>query len=210
MKNWYTDYPKGDRRIIEVLKRLTGIDVAPEGRALPIHHPDLFNYPFIYSVRGPARWYFPRLTPGGCANTSTGAGFWMIDDFWGSFEWRNFETQIKKVVPEYQIVDLPLHHPIFHSLFDINRKLMPVPNSGYAYCKGCDAWEQDGHKPFARSVFDPNGRLLIFINGNTDLMDAAEWSDDPAYPGTFLGLFLQGLCECRDLHDDALRGRIQE
>jgi len=49
LKNWYTDYPKGDRQLIHVLGRLTGLDVAPEERALPIHHPDLFNYPMIYS-----------------------------------------------------------------------------------------------------------------------------------------------------------------
>src|SRR5689334_1172504 len=49
LKNWYTDYPKGDHQIIQMLSRLTGLDVSPEERALPIHHPDLFNYPMIYS-----------------------------------------------------------------------------------------------------------------------------------------------------------------
>src|SRR5262245_34593527 len=45
IKNWYTDYPTGDENLIHVLRRMTDIDVAPEGRAIPIHHPDIFNYP---------------------------------------------------------------------------------------------------------------------------------------------------------------------
>jgi len=31
----------------------------------------------------------------------------------------------------------------------------------------------------------PDGRLLVLINFNTDLMDASEWSDDPQYPSKF-------------------------
>lgn len=36
-----------------------------------------------------------------------------------------------------------------------------------------------------RGIFDENGRLLVFINFNTDLMDASEWADDPRYPEKF-------------------------
>ncbi len=32
-------------------------------------------------------------------------GFLMIGDFWGTYEWRNFEAEIKRVLPEYQFVD---------------------------------------------------------------------------------------------------------
>src|SRR5262249_13922373 len=49
IKNWYTDYPTGDENLIHVLHRMTDIDVAPETRCIPIQHPDLFNYPMIYS-----------------------------------------------------------------------------------------------------------------------------------------------------------------
>ena len=42
-------------------------------------------------------------------------GFLFIDDFWGSWEWRNFEREIGRVLPERRIVDLPIDHPLFHS-----------------------------------------------------------------------------------------------
>src|SRR5262245_13957632 len=48
-KNWYTDYPKGDRQLIEGLKRLTDLDIADQGRVVAINDPALFEYPFVYS-----------------------------------------------------------------------------------------------------------------------------------------------------------------
>jgi hypothetical protein len=48
-KNWYTDYPRADRNLILVLKRLTNIPIADGERAIPINDPDLFNYPLVYS-----------------------------------------------------------------------------------------------------------------------------------------------------------------
>src|SRR6266513_3019850 len=48
-KNWYTDYPRADRNLIAVLKRLTNINISEKERAIPINDPDLFNYPMVYS-----------------------------------------------------------------------------------------------------------------------------------------------------------------
>jgi hypothetical protein len=43
IKNWYTDYPTGDENLIRVLRRMVDIDIAPENRVIPIHHPDLYD-----------------------------------------------------------------------------------------------------------------------------------------------------------------------
>ena len=183
-KNWYTDYPKGDRQLIEILSRLTGMDVASEERAIPIRHPDLFNYPFVYSVEGgqmsleqhDARILREYLDRG---------GFWMIDDFWGTAEWQQFASAIEKVFPDRPREDVPLTHPVFHSFFDVN-EIVQVPNIGYAYCRAnCSTTEQDGDEPAVRGIFDDEGNLRVLINFNTDLMDTAEWADDPRYPHRF-------------------------
>ena len=42
-KNWYTDYPRADRNLIAVLKRLTNINIADKERVVPINDPDLFK-----------------------------------------------------------------------------------------------------------------------------------------------------------------------
>jgi len=184
IKNWYTDYPKGDRQLIEMLGRLTNLDIAPKERALPIHHPDLFNYPMIYSGeagqmrldKSDARILREYLQRG---------GFWMIDDFWGTVEWQTFEEQMAKVLPGADIVDIPLNHEIFHTEFDIEQ-IIQVPNIGYAWCQSrCQKWELDGYVPRVRGIFDKQGRLMVLINHNTDLMDASEWADEPLYPQRF-------------------------
>ncbi len=183
LKNWYTDYPTGDRNLIGILRRMTFIDVAPESRAIPIHHPDLFNYPMIYSCEA-GQMILDDSDANVLREYLMRGGFWMIDDFWGTFEWDNFEREMKKVFPSYAIRDIPLTHPIFHTVYDIDEK-MQVPNIGYAYTPGTPTWEQDGYEPYVRGVFDENKRLLVFIHHNTDLMDASEWSDDPLYPQRF-------------------------
>ena len=95
-KNWYTDFPKGDRQLIDILSRLTGVDVAAEERAIPVRHPDLFNYPFVYSVEGgqmSLEWSDARIL----REYLDRGGFWMIDDFWGQAEWGQFALAIEKV-----------------------------------------------------------------------------------------------------------------
>ena len=182
-KNWYTDYPEGDKTIVTVLKRITNIDVASEWRAIPINSPDLFKYPFLYSSEG-GQMILDDSDVDRMRKYLNRGGFWMTDDFWGSNEWDDFERQIKKIFPEREIVDFPLAHPIFHTVFDIE-KILQVPNIFYAYCGECPTWEQDGYKPQVKGIFNDNGDLMVVIFFNTDIMDAAEWADNPLYPHRF-------------------------
>jgi hypothetical protein len=183
IKNWYTDYPTGDVNLVRILRRVTGADVAPEPRVIPVHHPDLFRYPMIYSVEG-GQMILDDDDAVRLREYLTRGGFWMIDDFWGSIEWRDFEQQMKKVLPGGSIVDIPLNHPIFHTVHDIDRPIQ-TPSIAYAYNPGSPTWEQDGYHACIRGIFGEDGRLLVFITYNTDLMDASEWADDPHYPQKF-------------------------
>ena len=80
IKNWYTDYPTGDENLIHVLHRMTDIDVAPETRFIPIHHPDLFNYPLIYSSEA-GQMVSDESDAIILREYLTRGGFSMIDDF---------------------------------------------------------------------------------------------------------------------------------
>src|SRR5438132_10965284 len=48
-KNWYTHYPRADRHLIAVLKRLTHLNIADQERVVPINEPALLPYPLTYS-----------------------------------------------------------------------------------------------------------------------------------------------------------------
>lgn len=110
-------------------------------------------------------------------------GFLVVDDFWGTFEWQNFEMQIRRVLPEYPIVDLGADHPLMSAFYDLS-EILQVPNVRLGRSGG-RTWERDGYEPALRGIFDEHGRLMVVINWNTDLGDAWEWAEDPWYPIRF-------------------------
>ena len=86
---------------------------------------------------------------------------------------------MRRVLPEYRIVEIPSDHPIFNTVYKID-EIIQVPAIGNFY--GGRTWELDGYEAFARGIFDDKGRLMVVINGNTDLGDAWEWFERPEYP----------------------------
>lgn len=179
--SWAIDYPKADKQFLFGLRRLTLIDAYEGDNPVALSDPELHRYPFLYALEvGNMDMSEPEVS--GLRRYLQAGGFLFIDDFWGTWEWRNFESQIARALPDRPIVELPLEHPIFHVHYDIER-IVQVPNIGIKY--GGPTWEKDGIVPHVRGIFDEDGRLLVLINWNTDLGDAWEWVDDPYYPLEF-------------------------
>src|SRR5262245_41163683 len=44
LKNWYTDYPTGDRNLVRILRRVTDIDVSPQSNASISSRPQIDIY----------------------------------------------------------------------------------------------------------------------------------------------------------------------
>jgi hypothetical protein len=181
-KNWYTDYPKSDRTLIMGIKRLTNLNVADRERAVAVTDPELFRYPFLYTSE-PEQMVLSDKDAAIMREYLERGGFWMLDDFWGSFEWAAMEKVMKKILPTAEIKDIPRDHPIFHLFFDVD-KIMQIPSLAYVFNGGI-TWEQDGFEGECKGIFDDSGRLMVMINHNTDLGDAYEWADDPKYPNAF-------------------------
>ena len=177
--SWDTDFPKADLQLMYVLQRLAPyIDMYPNENAIRLDDPEVRRYPFLYAVE--VGWMSLTQTEiTGLRDYLLAGGFLIVDDFWGTWQWRNFELNIRRVLPDYPIVDLPLDHPIFTTYYEI-QELLQVPNVGNAQ-RG-RTWEQDGYDPHVRGIFDEHGRLMVLINFNTDLGDAWEWAEQPFYP----------------------------
>jgi len=182
IKNWYTDYPEGDQHLIWALNRLTHLNVAEHERAIAITDPELFRYPFLYTSE-PGQMLLTPEDAKIMREYLERGGFWMLDDFWGSFEWGNMVAEMKKVLPDAEIRDIPISHPLFHQFFDVDR-LKQVPSLAYTINGGI-THEQDGFDPECKGIWDENGRLMVVINHNTDLGDAYEHMDLPQYPYEF-------------------------
>jgi hypothetical protein len=180
--SWAVDYPKADVQFLIGLTRLTNIDAYGLENAVRLDDPGLRRYPFLYALEV-GYMALSESEVMGLRSYLLAGGFLVIDDFWGSYQWANFESEISRVLPGYAIVDLPADHPIRSSFYEID-ELLQVPNVRQGTMGG-RTWEQDGYEPALRGIFDEMGRLMVVINWNTDLGDAWEWAEDPWYPWRF-------------------------
>ena len=164
---WSHDYPRAERNFMKILQEITTLDpyTGPAGGAIvDIGSPELFNYPVSYMVE-PGFWTQTDEEAANLRAYLLKGGFMIFDDFRGG-DWTNFETQMRRVLPDVRMVELDLSHPIFHSFFDI----ATLEFKQY-YDRG---------KPLFIGAFqdnDPNKRLLFIANYNNDVGEYWEWSD---------------------------------
>jgi hypothetical protein len=177
--SWATDYPKGDRQFLVVLKRLVRLNAYDWENAVELTNPDLRRFPVLYAVEV-GRMDLTEEEVAGLRSYLDAGGFLIVDDFWGSREWAQFEYNMARVFPDRSIVDLPIEHPIFSAYYDIEQ-ILQVPNINNG-AGGYQTHERDGYVPYVRGITDDKGRLMVVINWNTDLGDAWEWAESPYYP----------------------------
>ena len=179
--SWATDYPKADQQFLVVLRRLTNLDALPYEHPVQLDDPELRRYPFIYTVEvGNMDLTDAEVTA--LRSYLLAGGFMVADDFWGDYEWENFAEQMRRVFPEYPIVEIPMDHPVLSAFYDVDEILM-VPNVGNARTGRYS--EQGARAAHCRGIFDENGRLMVVVNWNTDIGDAWEWAEQPDYPLQF-------------------------
>lgn len=177
---WATDFPSADNNFIVGLREWAGtnLKIASRPEQVAIMDDRLFDYPLIYFVE-PGFMELSTEQAARLREYILRGGFIFFDDFWGEYEWENVQEQFHKILPEYEIKDLPLTHPIFHSFLDVE-EVVQVPNIGNAQ-RGVTS-EKGGVVPYYMGIEDKNGRLVAFIARNSDLGDAWEWINDPRYP----------------------------
>ena len=181
---WAVDFPEADNNLIVGLREWAGtnLKIASRPDQIPIMDDRLFDYPLIYFVE-PG---FLELSPEQAARLReylNRGGFIYFDDFWGEYEWENVQEQFHRINPEFEIKDLPLSHPIFHSYLDVE-EVVQIPNIMNAI-RGGDTSEKGGIVPHYMGIEDKNGRMVAFISRNCDMGDAWEWINDPRYPAKY-------------------------
>jgi hypothetical protein len=118
-------------------------------------------------------------------------GFLWVDDYWGSYAWDVWASQIRKVFPasEYPIFDLPPDHPLYHTMFDL-KGVPQIPSIGFWRSGATSERGSDSARVNVRGIADANGRLMVFMTHNTDVSDSWEREgEDPAY---FFNFSVQG------------------
>lgn len=176
--SWAVDWPKADRQFLVVLRRLIAIDAFPCENIVALDDPNLRRFPFLYMLEVGRMGLTPPEVEGLRSYLEAG-GFLLIDDFWGSWQWENFEAEMRRILPQYRIVELPMDHAVFHMVYNV-KEILQVPSINNA--RAGRYWEQDGVTPFVRGIFNEKGRLIVGIVWNSDLGDAWEWAEQPDYP----------------------------
>jgi len=185
---WWTDFPDSDLNLSFRLQQMTSIKVDPDGRVLDLTDPDLFNYPWIYMVE-PGSLLLKEPEVQVLRKYLLNGGVLMADDFWGERQWDVFYREIKRVLPEREFVELPMEHPIFHCVFDLNvpKNMLQPPNyrTGELSKDNGITWEyHDGEQcteVHVRAVLDDKGRIMIIATHNTDNGDGWEREGEYEY-----------------------------
>jgi len=183
--SWTTDYPRADRHLAPALRRLTRVHVRSVEQPVNLDDDDdVFNYPWLYAVEV-GQWALTDPQVKKLREYLDRGGFFMVDDFHGTYEWANFMASMQKVYPDRPVVDIPDSDAIFHTIYDLTHRIQ-VP--GAQYLRSGDTYEGDGYEPRWRGIYDERGRLAVAICHNMDLGDSWEWADDPRYDEKFSSL----------------------
>ena len=188
---WRTDYPYAEINLTTRLSELTKTRVSRDGGGDPNHFvvrltdDALFNCPLTVASDVGSLGFRPddieRLR-----NYLLKGGFLWVDDFWGTPAWRQWSTEIARVLPpaEYPIVDVPLDDPVLGSMFEMTEVPQITNIQFWRRVRGRSTSERgaDSRDVHLRAIRDAHGRIMVLMSHNTDIADSWEREgEDPAF-----------------------------
>ncbi len=123
---------------------------------------DLFLYPYIY-MTGHGNVVFSYSDAENLRKYLVSGGFLHIDDNYGLDPF--VRSELKKVFPEHDLVELPFDHPIYDQKYRFEKGLPKIH-------------EHDGKPPQGLGIIH-EGRLVVFYSYESDLGNG--WEDQSVY-----------------------------
>jgi hypothetical protein len=193
-QKWAIDAPDSDLNFSFRLQQLTSLKVNPDPIYLELTDDRIFDYPFMYMIE-PGDIALSQEEANAMRHYLNNGGFIMVDDFWGQWEWQDFEDAMKMVFPNKSYVELELDHPVFHCVYDLKKKPQ-CPAIGNFERTGETSdrpWDPTAREVHYRGYYDDKDRLCMIACFNTDLGDGWEregesefyfkrFSEKEAYP----------------------------
>ncbi|TXK47674.1 DUF4159 domain-containing protein [Pontibacter qinzhouensis] len=155
--DWYankTSLPN----LIRFCNQNLSMNIAREESVVEVGSPELFLYPFVH-MTGHGNVVFSDAEALNLRSYLLSGGFLHIDDNYGLDQY--IRKEMKKVFPEYEFVELPFSHPIYHQKY-------PFPN-------GLPKIHEHDNKPPQGFGIVHEGRLVCFYTYETDLGNG--WED---------------------------------
>jgi hypothetical protein len=184
---WSVDWPRADENLSFRFSELTRTSVSRDALGnynhvlLQLTDAQLLGKcPFIMLTE-PGGAYFDEAEAAGLRTYLQKGGFLWADDFWGEYAWAHWENEIRKALPsgEYPLIEVPLEHAMFHTLYDVKEKVqIPSINFWYGTGGGTSERGRDSAVPHTRAITDKTGHVLVVMTHNTDFGDAFEREGD--------------------------------
>jgi hypothetical protein len=187
---WSTDYPDADINFSIRLSELTKTRVSGRADRVPNHlvvrltDDLLFKCPYLH-MEDVGTVGFSDLEVERLRAYLQKGGFLWVDDFWGTFAWENWSSEIARVLPapEYTITDITPDHVLYRTMFVID-KFPQIPSINFWGRSGGETSERgyDSELVNVRGITDSKGRLMVLMTHNTDISDAWEReAEDPRF-----------------------------
>ena len=189
-QGWSTDYPDADInfsiRLSELTKTRVGKrpDGAPNHLVVRLTDDDLFKCPYLHMEDvGTVRFSDEEVER--LRAYLLKGGFLWVDDFWGTFAWENWTSELSRVLPshEYEIKDITPDHALYRAMFVVD-KFPQIPSINHWRRFGGETSERgaDSAVVNVRGISDRHGNLMVLMTHNTDISDAWEReAQDPRF-----------------------------
>ncbi len=163
--DWYSN-PSSLPNLLRAIKERTTLSVEATEARVTLMDDRLWDYPFLH-VTGHGNMKLSDAEVVRLREYLTRGGFLHVDDNYGLDE--SFRREIKRVVPDRELVDVPLSHPIYHVMYDFPRGIPKIH-------------EHDGKPARGFGIFLGN-RLAVYYSSESDLgngwEDIGTYSDPP-------------------------------
>jgi hypothetical protein len=180
---WAIDYPFAEEHFLPALRRMTKLFVADDSRHLEVTDDHIFDYPFLFMQQpGRGNWNPTPHEAERLREYLSRGGFLFVDDLHGEYDWRVFESSMRRVFPDRPIVEITPYDSVMHVFFDVNQGIQ-IPGKRHLRRSygGETVAQMEGPQQW-RGIYDDRNRLMVVINFNMDTGDAWEHADDPDYP----------------------------
>ena len=155
--DWYSN-PTSIPNLVSFCNENINTNISEEIETVEVGNLEIFNYPFLH-MTGHGNVVFSFEEAKNLREYLLAGGFLHIDDNYGMDPF--VRSEIKKVFPNSDLVEIPPSHAIFHQSYDFNNGLPKIH-------------EHDKNNPQAFGVF-LEGRLVLFYTYESDLGDG--WED---------------------------------
>lgn len=159
--DWYAN-PSALPNLVSFCNKNLGTNISEEVETVAAGDPSIFNYPFVH-MTGHGNVVFSSEDAENLRSYMLGGGFLHIDDNYGMDKF--IRTEIQKIFPNNEFVELPFDHAIFHQKYDFKNGLPKIH-------------EHDKKRPQAFGIIH-EGRLVCLYTYECDLGDG--WEDSEVH-----------------------------